>query len=303
MANQDSVLILGAGASKPYGFPAASELGQMINGVLPEAFADLNYTGVLRERVGAWQKFLEACYVPTGDGQQWPFLLQMQKQFRESEIYSIDRFAFLHPNFETMARHYIALILLLCERQSILSSGWYRAFWNDVLMPAIKDDSAPLDIVTFNYDRSLEEYIRRVAKAAYPTRQKEVLAKIRIYHVYGSLGKLDHGDGYVKFGDPTYFENSTPFIKLIPPRAEANDNLGDLIASKKKAVFLGFGFDELNLGVLGIHAGRRPKQIFASRMGLSKRLEKAAEERLGPVDWGNSTQDVEKFIHESEAFA
>ena len=123
MANQDTVLILGAGASKPYGFPTASELGQMINGVLPEAFAGLNYTGVLRERVGAWQKFLEACYVPTGDGQQWPFLLQMQKQFRESEIYSIDRFAFLHPNFETMARHYIALILLLCERQTYSVAG------------------------------------------------------------------------------------------------------------------------------------------------------------------------------------
>ncbi len=303
MANQDTVLILGAGASKPYGFPTASELGLMINGELPDAFAKLKYNDMLREPVSSWQKFLEACFVSTKEAPHYPFLLQMQKQFRESEIYSIDRFAFLHPNSETMARHYIALILLLCERQSTLSSGWYRAFWNDVLIPTITSDSAPLDIVTFNYDRSLEEYLRRASKAAYPTRQKDVLAKIRIHHVYGSLGKVEHGDSFVVYGDPSCFENSTPFIKLIPPRAESDNDLGNLIASKSKAVFLGFGFDELNLGVLGIHAGRRPKQIFASRMGLSKRLEKAAEERLGPVNWGGPTQDVEKFIHESEAFA
>jgi hypothetical protein len=303
MANHDTVLILGAGASKPYGFPTAYELGQMINGVLPEAFARLNYTGVLREPVGSWQKFLEACFMPTKEAPHYPFLLQMQRQFRESEIYSIDRFAFLHPSFETMARHYIALILLLCERQSILSGGWYKAFWNDVLIPNVTSNSAPLDIVTFNYDRSLEAYIRRASKAAYPTRQDEVLAKIRIHHVYGSLGKLDHGDGFVDYGHPNYFENSTPSIKLIPPRAEANDDLGDLVASKKKAVFLGFGFDELNLDVLGITADKRPKQVFASRLGLSKRLEKAAEERLSAIVWGTPNQDVEKFIHESEAFA
>ena len=303
MATQDTVLILGAGASKPYGFPSASELGQMINGELPNAFVDLKYTGALREPAGSWQKFLQHCFVPTKEATHYLFSSNCRNSsVNPKSTRLIGSRSYIRTS-RRWQRHYIALILLLCERQSILSSGWYRAFWNDVLIPSITSDSPPLDIVTFNYDRSLEEYIRRASKAAYPTRQKDVLAKIRIHHVYGSLGKLGHGDGCVDYGDPTYFENSTPFIKLIPPRAESDNDLGNLIASKSKAVFLGFGFDELNLGVLGIHAGRRPKQIFASRMGLSKRLEKAAEERLGPVNWGNSTQDVEKFIHESEAFA
>ena len=303
MANQDTVLILGAGASKPYGFPTASELGLMINGELPEAFADLDYSGVLHDPAGSWQKFLQACFVATKEAPHYAHFLQLQKQFRESEIYSIDRFVFLHPNFEMNARHYIALILLLCERQSMLYGGWYRAFWNDVLVPIITHDAAPLDIVSFNYDRSLEQYLRIVIKAAYPSRQKEVLAKIRMHHVYGSLGTIDHGEDFVGYGDPRDFDQSSAFIKLIPPRAATNKDLGDLIASKSKAVFLGFGFDELNLGVLGISADKRPKQVFASRLGLSKRLERAAEERLSSIVWGSPTQDVEKFIHESEAFA
>lgn len=302
MATQDTILILGAGASKPYGFPTASELGQMINGELPDAFVDLKYGDMLRNPA-SWQKFLEVYFVQTQEAPHDGYFQHLQKQFRESEIYSIDRFAFLHPNFEATARHYIALILLLCERQSTLTGGWYRAFWNDVLNPAVASNAGPLDIVTFNYDRSLEEYIRRVAKPSYPTRQKEVLEKLRISHVYGSLGRGEHGEGFVRYGEPRDFETSAPFIKLIPPRAESNDGLGELIASKRKAVFLGFGFDELNLDALGIHEGRRPEKIFASRLGLSKRLEKSAEERLGTITWGTPTQDVDKFLHESEAFA
>lgn len=275
----------------------------MINGVLPEAFSGLEFATLLEDRVASWQKFLQAYFVETPEAPDRQFFLQLQKQFKESEIYSIDRFVFLHPNFESMARHYIALILLLCEKQSVLTGGWYRTFWNDVLIPAVATESAPFDIITFNYDRSLEEYIRRVAKASYPAREQEVRARVQINHVYGLLGQMENGTGPVPYGDPTCFESSVPFIKLIPPRAETNENLGDLIASKSKAIFLGFGFDALNLSVLGIHEGRRPKQIFASRMGLSKPLEKAAEELLGPIEWGNPAQDVERFIHESEAFA
>ncbi len=303
MATKDTVLIIGAGASKPYGFPTASELGPMITGEVPETFRHLRYNDVFHGRVGSWQKFLEACFVPTNDTRHPADFLRLQKQFKESEFYSIDRFSFRHPPYEGMARHYIALILLLCERQSELKGGWYKAFWNDVLNPAVENKETSLEIVTFNYDRSLEEYIRRVAKAAYPERINDVLGTLKINHVYGSLGPLVRGETFVEYGGPENFETSASYIKLIPPRAEPNNDLGSLIASKKKAVFLGFGFDELNLKVLGIHAGRRPKQIFASRLGLSKRLEKAAEETLGEIIWGDPSQDVEKFIHQSEAFA
>jgi hypothetical protein len=303
MATKDTVLIIGAGASKPYGFPTASELGPMITGEMPESFRHLRYNDVFHAHIGSWQKFLETCFVPTSEARHPADFLRMQKQFKESEIYSIDRFSFLHPHYEGMARYFIALILLLCERQSELKGGWYRALWNDVLNPAVEDNEGPLEIVSFNYDRSFEEYIRRVAKAAYPGRENDVHNTLKVSHVYGSFGPVGIGEKLVEYGEPSSFETSAPHIKLIPPRAEANGDLGDLIASKNKAVFLGFGFDELNLRVLGIHAGRRPKQIFASRLGLSKRLEKAAEETLGEIVWGDPSQDVEKFIHQSEAFA
>ena len=303
MTTIDTVLIIGAGASKPYGFPTASELGPMITGVIPASFDHLRFNDVFPNSIGRWQTFLEDRFQPTNQASHPAEFLKMQKEFKESEIYSIDRFLFSHPQYEGIARHYISLILLLCERQSELKGSWYRALWNDVLIPAVERNEGSLEILSFNYDRSLEEYIRRVANATYPKRGSHVLETLKVSHVYGSLGPVGANENFVDYGEVRKFIASASQIKLIPPRAEANRDLGKLIASKSKAVFLGFGFDELNLRVLGIHAGQRPKQIFASRLGLSKRLEKAAEETLGEIIWGDPSQDVEKFIHQSEAFA
>lgn len=290
-SKNDTVLIIGAGASCPYSFPTATGLREMIMGELPHAFrAPENFpapTGYY-----SLAQFIER-RLPAGTTVE--DLHRFQREFRESQVYSIDRFVYYRREFESIAKYYISLILLFCESVRRPEGNWYQQIWNELVLSKY-DSGQVLEIITFNYDRSLEMYLELASKACFGS-DVSILRRIRISHVYGQLGSLD-GELPVEYGNHRLAERAAESIKLIPPRAEAQPNIQTIITQSRKLIFLGFGFDELNLQVLGINKENAPPIIYATRKGLSANAVCRANELMPSINWASPDHDVRAFLHE-----
>lgn len=290
MATNKTVLILGAGASRPYGFPTANELRKIIIGErkVEQTFRDEHpHEQMLRGITGDLAANLNLSALEKAHSTDFI------RKFTATDFYSVDRFCFKHPQFSEFAQMYIAAILLRSEALVKPYGNWLQQIWNDVIYPELDDGSPPLEIITFNYDRTLEFYFRTVFTAlGKPELQQE---RIHIHHVYGSLGVLDE----IPYGSFELASNAATHINLMPPRADNNDDLYHLLISSDRAVFLGFGFDELNMKVLGITArnDERPAEIWASCYGLSATNKARAKETLGKINWGDPGDTVQDFLH------
>ena len=140
-----TVLVLGAGASYPYGFPTAKELRILIC----EAFTNPNTPAsrLLGEASG---------HSPDG-------FFRFREAFLKSGQPSVDAFLEWRPDFLAIGKLAIAYCLLPFEDESKLftppgnrGGDWYQ--YLSVKLNASFEDfgSNKLSIITFNYDRSLE---------------------------------------------------------------------------------------------------------------------------------------------------
>lgn len=142
MISKPTVFILGAGASKPYGYPLGWEL---------------------RERILALPDDCEL--FPKLDHAPNEFI-QFKKALAESPAESIDAFLEHRDEFTRIGKHAIAAELLKCEQRERLydpgnEDDWYRYLFNRMTAGVRFDHFLQNEVsfVTFNYDRSLEEYL------------------------------------------------------------------------------------------------------------------------------------------------
>lgn len=293
--------VLGAGASKPYGFPVASELRDLILGQAKGDFSSWSFAERPKSGKQVFSRWLND-NLPKNMLHQ-AFFEEFQGIFDISEVSSIDRFVFNYPKYAELAQHYIALILLECERLARPVSKWYRKLWNEVIIPRVTKSESPLEFITFNYDRSWEWYLENASRNYYPKEDEAANARKMaiIRHVYGSLGPLSGEGNVVTYGDTDSVTTAARQIKLIQPRAESHTWIAEKLENYDRLIFLGFGFDELNMDTLGITETKRPKDIYASCFGLSEVTKTYAEERLGDIKWGNPIDGVESFLHKSLA--
>jgi hypothetical protein len=164
-----------------------------------------------------------------------------------------------------------------------------------------------LSILTFNYDRSFDEFLRRSLSASHPqfrTRDKAfevAVSHFPILHLYGSLGSLNENqDSYLKYGGadhpalPATVLAAAKRIKLYH-QAKLDDTslalIRERIETAETICFLGFGFYPMNIKILqycGLGKNRSTKH-YASSYGLLPGEEKAALEALGlPVDFART---------------
>jgi hypothetical protein len=134
-----TVFILGAGASKPYGYPTAAELRE---------FIIINFCNEYRS-------LLEKASV---DAQTITrFLHDAQifvDAFNDSSIESIDQFLSINPSFTSIGKKVITLSILYKEKMSALNEGmglsnasksWYRLLFKH-MTSGLKE---PSDFVKF----------------------------------------------------------------------------------------------------------------------------------------------------------
>jgi hypothetical protein len=175
-----TVLILGAGVSKPYGFPLATELLPMI-GSLRKNGHFLAYAKTHSLSDDELNDFFDATLV----------------DFHET----IDEYLRRNPRHIPVGLSAIAWAILAHERkdspQSFVAKGtFYRTLFDFIAInPEQGNPSHDVSVITLNYDRSLEYWLDRmitlfVAEADRPEARKR-LASVTIHHLHNSLGSIE----------------------------------------------------------------------------------------------------------------
>lgn len=142
---------------------------------------------------------------------------------------------------------------------------WINAFLRKVTEGVPKADVATLftdvAIVTFNYDRCIEQFLYYALQRYYRLSEQETrdaLARLKIVHVYGKVGRLPWQSGNepsIPYGDLSnadLFEAAkgmatfTELAANAPSRAE----IASAFEGTLRVVFLGFSFQEQNVSVL-----------------------------------------------------
>jgi len=258
MITEKTVFILGAGASKPYGFPTALELRKDIITTF--------FHGYIRK----------VLLYKSSDESRDKIKQEMSElinQFNLSSIKSIDLFLSRNKKFYGLGKEIIAFLIAEYEIKSKFrefvdnpSQDWYFEMF-DLLTIEINDpenlvnfiNRNNVSFITFNYDRSLEHFLYTSFYNSFATKRnelKDVMQKFKFIHLYGKLAPLPWesiSPGY-RYGDERYFEYFDEFVKniriIFDERQDGMDDAKNEISSATKIFFLGFGYADENLAAL-----------------------------------------------------
>ena len=197
LIKQRTVFVLGAGANKPLGFPLARDLKNLVQVTL----VDPSRLRVLAEAL----RISPSLLAPTAE--------KLSTALADSRLSSVDEFLETNksgPSYLPIAKAAIAQVLLPRETPANLRN---QPDWCGDLYQRLADAASgaaylhehKISFVTFNYDRSLEEFLYGGLSNSLGVGGSEVaarLAEIPIIHMYGSLGPLpwQAADHAIRYG-------------------------------------------------------------------------------------------------------
>jgi len=287
LISENTLFVLGAGASNPYGLPLGSELRTLI--------CDLGNGNNLAHTLS------EAGVYSLDDIQKF------SQTFRRSNVSSIDEFLSRLPHFVDIGKALIGAILCLNEDPNKISSEetqdhWFRLLWNVLIDKThVGEDLIrnKVRFITFNYDRSLEFSLHEATKETYDLSNKgsfQIWSQFQIMHVYGCIGGTNFGDAYnirpySIQNSPAQLIQAGNGINIIPEgrdNAKIFEEARDWFDWAKHVFILGFGFDRLNCERLGFssvidYRNRNSQplpEIHASVFGLTGKERDVAKECL-----------------------
>jgi len=296
MIEEPTVFILGAGASTRYNYPTGAVLKEFITSKLfMELFTYFRKRYTLDFFREHWERrareFVEAFRDTTG---------------------SIDLFLSRRPEFTEIGKLAILYSIFHYEKESRFGpdsdqkkGDWYSYLYERMTADARKPgeislSSNKISFITFNYDRSLEQFLynRSINSFGEEFRSKilKQLGELPIIHVYGKVADLEWEEaGILKL---PYNANPSAIDFLTDPNSNKQnlgelrshwrdrifiideersnyqqhiDEIGDIIRKANRIYFLGFGFANENMEILGfpnvIHKGQR---IYATSRGLTQ---------------------------------
>jgi len=309
MIEAETCLILGAGASAPYGLPTGTELRDLIlvthsvDG--PETALKYGFkTGHSQRGATAssalndWNNFL--LNQRTSDPGAARILQEFRAKFHLARTASIDKF--LQRNMEQfgdIGKRQLASVLLNCERHPLVDKGWYMELFSQICPrpEALKHEM--LSVVTFNYDRSFEFFFWPAFKNTFALSDddtNELFNRIKIVHVYGDLG--DQND--VPYGHVQCVDKSVERIQLMREGQCSNsDSISKLVSGAKNICFIGFSFAEENLAIFN-RSDFKGKRVFATALGLPPNDQAAAKKALGPIRFFDT--DAETLLQRVDIF-
>jgi hypothetical protein len=302
MLNEKTCLILGAGASRPYGLPTSGELRHLLLGgsASGEGFAGLGWQ-IGRQGTELLDRALKENFSQTE-------IAAFRTEFFDSQRLSIDLFlAYRKDDFEVIGKFAIATAILMCEQARRLDGDWYQWLFERLVRNGPDIDANKLSIITFNYDRSLEFFLRRAFKAAFKLRSAavdELMGRIEFLHVYGDVGPLMGFEGErVGFGEAARAGIAATSINVVAPRTEppTAKRIGEIVGECERICFLGFGFWKENLDLLQLKVPTR-KKVFASCFQLPRSTKNDVLHRFTDIhdqtfiNFGTEDQDVMRFL-------
>lgn len=264
MIDKNTVFIIGAGGSYPYGFPLGIELRS-------EAYSK------------ASSMFQEFHNKMGGDylNEINNLAQQFSRHFKVSGDQSIDWFLKKFPEYGEVGKFLILDIILQAENDSkfleemepdFKSQDWYWYLYTEMSKYLLGDTNPgnflnnKISFITFNYDRSLEHFLHTCFTNGhsfknYKLTPSELFKKIVIKHVYGQVAPLDwqRKENQQFVGYKGYHQSYDLLdklkgdIKLIDERNDKkNYEIGNIIMNAERIFFLGFSYADENLEVLEI---------------------------------------------------
>ena len=255
MFDVPTVLILGAGASMPYGFPSGRRLLFDIRDTLATGVQHMNSGGdpdraPIVYRAVRWFKFNDL---------KIKFFVDA---LNETMHPSIDAFLERYSEFMDIGKVSLAASLIPYEQRNMLMQRdrdevqWYEYFFNLVRDP---DEfmKRNLSVVTFNYDRSFEYFLYYAFMNSFhldSAQAIELMKNIPIVHIYGNLGapKFLSKDGRDYKNDVTVedIQKCIDGLKIISEVEDTHPTFPQvhtLVAEAQKVIFIGFSFLPANV--------------------------------------------------------
>jgi hypothetical protein len=269
MITEETVFILGAGASKPYGFPLGNELKDDIRKNFISGLEKMLLYDESREPIRYNQLIVK-------NG-----IEKAKELFNalKSRISTIDQILSLPNNKELVEIGKQAIIerILHWENECVLKQDskveddddWMRYLLEDLIYHIKvnmdgkynKLNSLNLNFITFNYDRSLEYFFRKELPALNLNEDYIKIFCDKIIHIYGKVAPLCWSNNdktkSIPFGIQKNHLESKKYIDnifLIEDKRNNNnyEKNHKIINESQNIIFLGFGFDKQNLKLLKI---------------------------------------------------
>jgi hypothetical protein len=282
MIKTNSVFILGAGASVPYGYPTGFELVQEIKTFLSNfpfdpriAPKDMLETHMFFKQLVNSLSELDEFY----------------NALLKASTYSIDKFLENRPDYLELGKLLITYILKKKENEHRLFIGLKESNWLAELFNRIdaNEDNIPknrISFITFNYDRSLEFFIYNLLKSRSTKGGGgilKLLSNIPIVHVYGSLGCFPWEDSsgipYSWEFKPKDIRRMANNIQIMSDEVETEElkTAHILLNSARNIHFIGFGYDYSNMQRLKIVDFASKKNINGTALKIPETRRKEIE--------------------------
>ena len=271
-----TVLVLGAGASVDFNFPTGVGLSKQI-------FDQTAYGAPGHEHLAS-----------QGFGRD--FIESFRNAFFYSGKNSIDAFLEHNEDFSDVGKAAISSVLGRCETPEDLfkfENNWLRYLYGQLNTSFEEFGNHPLSIITYNYDRAVETFLFTALKYTYHRADEEcieVLNKLPIVHLHGSLGPLPWqrpawSSPYSPEPTPEKIKVGVKSIKIIHAQPTDRDNefrqARELLKNADRVLFMGFGYDKTNLERLDLSTNLGPKVAFGTCIGLSNAEKERANGNAG----------------------
>ena len=258
MIKTPTVFILGAGASMPYGFPSGAELAAHIC----QAGSDLQPFGVSQK-------------------ENDEFVIEL----RNSGQSSVDAFLEHRPEFLHVGKVAIAYHLIQREDSLELLSrnrDWYTWLLNKMTVgtPFREFKNNRVFLITFNYDRSLEQFLFSRLCSLYGKSQENVASALNdlpFVHLHGRMGYLPWQSkeeaktrAYTAAIKPEAVAVAAEGIKVITENFDGSEELGQaqqLMKDAERIAILGFGYNVVNMARLQVPLS---KTVLGTCFGLTE---------------------------------
>lgn len=327
MFRRKTVFVVGAGASYelklPTGEALKGKISEILNITFPDGWnqetGDRGITEILKKR-------------SADCGQHnWNYLLHKCWLIRDAlpGSLSIDNLLDAHNHDDDLVecgKLAISRAILKAERESALfqrgqsdpktifqraAGSWLIPFFQILTenVPKSNIDAlfANISIITFNYDRCIEEFIPAALKLYYgidDLKAEEISSKLMVIHPYGKVGELSRrsGDNFASFGAEHY--NLNAIAKQIKTFTEGladptlDRNIRDLCEKADQIVFLGFAFHPINMQILSTPSPSSVKKIFGTTLNLSKASSEVVEDMIIQTFQKNTVMESRMSVRE-----
>ena len=265
MINVDTVFVLGAGASEPFGLPLGVGL---YRNVIDHFGRNGDNRKLLLDTTSHSENHLET------------FLNALQR----SGLTSVD--AFLERRYEEfldIGKAAMAIQLMLLEQEGLLwrIPNWMLYLYGRMGSESFDDFSGnDVSFVTFNYDRSLEHFLCTSLANSYGRSIEDSAKEIKqipIIHLHGRLGYLpwenENGRAY---GDKTIDQRIVDLCvrEMRVVHEDITDRDADFAEAKrllkgaKRVYLMGFGFGSKNVERIDLPS-LAPEIFYGTAYGLT----------------------------------